>query len=82
MYFVNYDYIKKQIVENIKKLLGQTQGTAPTELCRGEPCVHPENDYELKLKTDFSYKNKIWFYSSDYQIFYEWTIFQDLCENL
>jgi len=24
------------------------------------------NDYELKLKTDLEYKNKIWFYSSDY----------------
>jgi hypothetical protein len=35
------------------------------------PCVHPknenpENDYELKLKSDIEYKNKIWFYSSDY----------------
>ena len=70
VYFINYDDIKKQIIEKIQINTGQTQGTAPTELCRGESCVHPENkeenDYELKLKQDFSYKNKIWFYSSDY----------------
>lgn len=29
---------------NKEQIKGQTQGTAPTENCRGEPCVHPKNN--------------------------------------
>ena len=59
VYFVNYDDIKKQIVDKIK---------CATSLPLGETewGLTSENDYELKLKTDLEYKNKIWFYSSDY----------------
>ncbi|MFC1798032.1 hypothetical protein ACFLY2_02645 [Patescibacteria group bacterium] len=60
-------------------LKGQTHRSAPTENNVGvNLCVHPineqnihpkieqQNDYELKLKTNLKYKDKIWFYSSDY----------------
>ena len=55
VYFVNYDDIKEQIVEKIE--------SSPQPSPEGEGV---NNDYELKLKTDLEYKNKIWFYSSDY----------------
>jgi spore photoproduct lyase len=53
VYFINYDYIKKQIIEYIKRPVSLETGLN-------------DWDYELKLKTDIEYKNKIWFYSSDY----------------
>jgi len=68
VYFVNYDDIKKQIIEKIKNI-GYSQGAPLQSSSRGAPCGYPENinnDYELKLKQDLDYKNKIWFYSSDY----------------
>ena len=40
----------ERVYKNIST--GQTQGTAPTELCRGEPCVHPIN-YVLEFKFDW-----------------------------
>lgn len=55
VYFVNYEYIKEQILEKIKE----------TVYPQGLPLQ--ENDYELKFKNqNLEYKNKIWFYSSDY----------------
>jgi hypothetical protein len=52
---VNYEYIKEQILEKIKE----------TVYPQGLPLQ--ENDYELKFKNqNLEYKNKIWFYSSDY----------------
>ncbi|MFC1797924.1 hypothetical protein ACFLY2_01950 [Patescibacteria group bacterium] len=38
------------------KIKGQTQGTAPTENGRGEPCVHPDfileaEDFELVFES-------------------------------
>ena len=70
IYFINYDDIRKEIVEKIKEI-GQTHRSAPTENnVGGNLSVHPEdetnNDFELKLSQDFDYKNKVWFYSSDY----------------
>jgi hypothetical protein len=36
--------------EEVEEEAGQTQGTAPTEDCRGEPCVHPEiKEYTVKI---------------------------------
>ena len=35
-------------------IIGQTQGTAPTNESRGEPCVHPENDTAVILFTSGS----------------------------
>lgn len=60
VYFVNYDDIKKQIVEKI---------SPPNTPLEGKILIIEEknsNDYELKLKSNLEYKNKIWFYSSDY----------------
>jgi len=57
VYFINYDDIKKQIIEKIN-----FANTIPL----GGIEWGITSDYELKLKQDFSYKNKIWFYSSDY----------------
>ena len=34
-----------------KQKIGQTQGTAPTKNCRGEPCVHPKNNILLLIST-------------------------------
>lgn len=54
VYFVNYDDIKKQIIEKIVQ-------------AQDLPLQNVKNsDYELKLKSDLEYKDKIWFYSSDY----------------
>jgi hypothetical protein len=52
---VNYEDIKNQIIEKIEsfsdfKTISQNY----------------ENDYELRIKTNLEYKDKIWFYSSDY----------------
>ena len=60
VYFVNYDDIKEQIIEKI---------SPPSPPLEGEILIIEEknnNDYELKLKSNLEYKNKIWFYSSDY----------------
>lgn len=70
VYFVNYEDIKEEILNNIKTISGQTHRSASTERNVGvNLCVHPEekeNNYELRLKSDLDYKDKIWFYSSDY----------------
>ncbi len=58
VYFVNYEDIKKGILNKIKKIpLSQ-----PFSLRE----KGAEQDYELKLKQNLDYKDKIWFYSSDY----------------
>lgn len=69
VYFVNYDDIRDQIFEKIEEMnkIGQTHRSTTTENNVGENlCIHPDNDYELKLKINQNYNNKIWFYSSDY----------------
>jgi hypothetical protein len=53
---VNYDDIKEEIVEKISEISEQTQ----------EEVIQENNDFELKLKQNLAYKDKIWFYSSDY----------------
>jgi hypothetical protein len=53
VYFVNYDDIKKEIVEYILRPVSKETGLNDLDL-------------ELKLKIDLAYKDKIWFYSSDY----------------
>ncbi len=55
VYFVNYDDIRKQIEEKVKNINLEQ-----------EKIENKKNDYELNLKTDVKYKDKIWFYSSDY----------------
>ena len=59
IYFVNYDDIKKQILDKINCV-----NSLPLE--ETEWGLISWNDYELNLKTDLKYKDKIWFYSSDY----------------
>ena len=47
-------------LQNIEKS-GQTQGTAPTDNSRGEPCVHPEDYYtEIQELTQYLLEND-WF---------------------
>ncbi len=67
VYFVNYYDIKEQILEKIAH--------STTSLEWGIlSCFPPlkgeleggDNDFELKLKQNLEYKDKIWFYSSDY----------------
>jgi hypothetical protein len=50
---VNYEDIKEQVIEYIKRPVSLETGLN-------------DLDYELKLRQDLEYKNKIWFYSSDY----------------
>ena len=52
VYFLNYEDIKKDIVEKSKELI--------------ETYKEKNNDYELVLSQNLDYKDKIWFYSSDY----------------
>jgi hypothetical protein len=59
VYFVNYDDIKKEIVERIEKI--PLSPALSSQGRKGE-----EGDFELKLKQNLAYKDKIWFYSSDY----------------
>jgi hypothetical protein len=59
VYFVNYDDIKKEIVEKIEKI--PLSPALSPQGRKGE-----EGDFELKLKQNLAYKDKIWFYSSDY----------------
>ncbi len=54
VYFINYDDIKNQILEKIKNISLEDRKKIKN------------NDFELKLKQNFDYKDKIWFYSSDY----------------
>jgi len=77
VYFVNYEDIKREILDMIKEI-GYPQGVPLQKSGRDAPCGYPENnlyippenqknnDFELKLSQDLDYKNKIWFYSSDY----------------
>ncbi len=53
VYFVNYEDIKKEILKKIENI-------------KNEGIDIIKNDFELKLKQNLDYKNKIWFYSSDY----------------
>ena len=55
VYFVNYYDIREQIIDKViwSKNIDENLN------CE-------DNDYELKLKTNVKYKDKIWFYSSDY----------------
>ena len=58
-----------------EKIKGQTQGTAPTENSRGEPCVHPENKIILDTETTSLQIEKaelVWIsiYLDDKNIFY------------
>ena len=56
VYFVNYEDIKNSIkwkVESLKWKIENWQW-------------NKNDDFELKLKQNLDYKNKIWFYSSDY----------------
>ena len=52
VYFVNYDDIKEEVLELVKKVSDNSIQMV-------------ENDYELKLKQNIKYKDKVWFYSSD-----------------
>jgi len=52
VYFVNYEDIKEEVLEKVNNLVKENKNS--------------NNDYELKLKQNEAYKNKIWFYSSDY----------------
>ncbi len=54
VYFVNYDDIRKQIEDKVKNIWNIVDEKDTF------------NDYELNIKTDLKYKDKIWFYSSDY----------------
>ncbi len=60
VYFINYDDIRKQIEEKVKEI------NLEKSLSLQEGGLEGENDYELNIKTDLKYKNKVWFYSSDY----------------
>ncbi len=67
VYFVNYDDIKEEILEKISLSLAldsMTHKGPKFSLPWGEK--EATNDFELKLKQNLEYKNKIWFYSSDY----------------
>lgn len=55
VYFVNYEEIKNSIKLKVKSIKLNKDSTSIIN-----------NDYELKLKQDIDYKDKIWFYSSDY----------------
>ena len=55
VYFLNYEDIKKEIIWFV-----QLKHNALLEEKKAE------NDYELKVKKNISYKDKIWFYSSDW----------------
>ena len=54
VYFVNYDDIRKQIEDKVKYIW------------EGIDKKYKSNDFELNIKTDLKYKDKVWFYSSDY----------------
>jgi len=54
VYFVNYDDIKREIEELVNN----------ESIKNSDENI--DNDFELKLRSDLDYKNKIWFYSSDY----------------
>ncbi len=54
VYFINYEDIKSEILQKIKNINLE------------EKKEIEKNDYELKLEQNIKYKNKIWFYSSDY----------------
>jgi len=60
VYFVNYDDIKKEI----RKKIQDNNNSPIIPFLKGDENL--DNDFELKLKQDLNYKNKIWFYSSDY----------------
>lgn len=55
VYFVNYEDIKNQIIEKIESFSDSKKISQ-----------NDDNDYELRIKTNLEYKDKIWFYSSDY----------------
>ena len=61
IYFLNYDDIKKEILEKINSL----NSLENIKYQYGE-ISNKKSDYELKLKINKDYKNKIWFYSGDY----------------
>ena len=69
IYFVNYEEIKEEILNKISlvhKISPYVHDFSISQ--KGEKGVTKkiENDYELKIKSDLDYKNKIWFYSGDY----------------
>ncbi len=79
VYFVNYDDIKDSIklkVESLKKdfniwfidwKLSESQSMIGWVFEGNKLNLKSSNnDYELKLNQNLDYKNKIWFYSSDY----------------
>jgi len=56
VYFVNYEDIKNSIKRKVESLKWKIENWQ----------WNKNDDFELKLKQDLDYKNKIWFYSSDY----------------